>query len=102
MDISLCIHFNPLISIMGLILDIVGAWLVAWEVVAQYKGPKFIEPKITMADMTDISALPIATEHPQYRIFEINKYRKMKWGLILLTAGFILQIVPYIFQLLEP
>jgi hypothetical protein len=101
MNISLCINFNPFVSIIGLILDIVGAWLVAWEVVVQYKYPKFIEPKITMADMTDISALPAATEHPQYRIFEINKYRKMKWGLIFLTAGFILQIIPNIFQLLE-
>jgi len=34
-------NFNPLITTIGLIFDLIGAWLVAWEIVQQYKGEKF-------------------------------------------------------------
>ena len=87
---------------MGLIFDIIGAWLVACEVVVQYKGERFISPQTTVADMTDTSKLPEATEHPQYKLYEIEKYRKMKCGLAFLTIGFILQMIPYILQIFNP
>ncbi len=90
---------GALSSSLGLIFDIIGAWLVAWEVVKQYKGERFVSPNESMAFMTDTSNLPPAVEHPQYMTYETIKYRKMKWGLAFLTIGFILQLVPNAMQL---
>jgi hypothetical protein len=88
-------NINLLFPFIGLIFDIIGAWLVACEVVVQYKGERFISPQTTVADMTDTSKLPEATEHPQYKLYEIKKYQKMKYGLAFLTIGFIIQMIPY-------
>ena len=95
-----CIKYiGALSSTIGLIFDVIGAWLVAYEVVNQYRGERFISPNKSMAMMTDTSSLPPAAAHPQYRNYETVKYRKMKWGLAFLTIGFILQIVPNAMQL---
>ena len=94
-------NINLLIPSIGLIFDIIGAWLVACEVVVQYKGERFISPQTTVADMTDTSKLPEATEHPQYKLYEIKKYQKMKYGLAFLTIGFILQMIPYVLQIIQ-
>ena len=93
-------NLGALSSTIGLIFDIIGAWLVAFEVVKQYKGARFISPNESMATMTDTSNLPPAAEHPQYMNYEAIKYRDMKWGLAFLTIGFILQIVPNAMQLI--
>ena len=91
-------NFNPLITTIGLIFDLIGAWLVAWEIVQQYKGEKFAPVDIANLNI-DSTAEDIVKEHPGYKIFETSKYRKMKWGIFSLTFGFILQIIPNLLQI---
>ena len=91
-------NFNPLITTIGLIFDLIGAWLVAWEIVQQYKGEKFATVDIANLN-SDSTAEDIVKEHPRYKLFEASKYRKMKWGIAFLTLGFILQIIPNLCKL---
>ena len=79
--ISKCINSS------GLALDIFGAWLVAWEVVSQFKGDKH------KSLPTWEGALGPPQETDFYKKHEKNKYLKMKIGLACLTLGFILQIL---------
>jgi hypothetical protein len=75
------------INSIGLVFDIAGAWLVAWEVVRQYKGQQY-------GTGTVVSGL-FSTSPPktnEYKKWERNKYIKMKIGLCLLTIGFLFQI----------
>ena len=78
---------NPIhINTIGLIFDIVGAWLIAWEVVRKFKGQKIDkDPHIAAADDP-----PFETE--EYKKWESSKYIFMWCGLICLTIGFGLQI----------
>ena len=86
-------NINSISNIVGLTFDIIGAWLVAWEIVKQYKDDKFSEKSMPTFDT---NVLPPPAEHPNYKIYETIKYRKMKWGLVFLTVGFILQMFPNI------
>jgi hypothetical protein len=74
------------INSIGLFLDIVGAWFVAWEVVRQYKGNTH---GISMAFGDFVNPSPKTKE---YKSWVQNKYLKMKIGLGCLTIGFMLQI----------
>jgi hypothetical protein len=71
---------------IGLIFDIAGAWFVAWEVVMRFKGKQY-GTSVTV----EIIALP-PNKTPEYEKYELNKYRKMWVGLVLLTIGFLFQI----------
>lgn len=73
------------INSIGLLFDIAGAWLVAWEVINQYKQCQY---KAQLFD--DIGSN--LEKNPNYEKWENNKYFKMQLGLALLTLGFILQI----------
>lgn len=92
-------HINPISNLVGLLFDMIGAWLVAWEVVKQYNGPKY-EPKNIPSRNIQSTARPEVTEHPDYKTSETNKYRKMKWGLGCLTTGFIIQMLPNVCQII--
>ena len=78
---------SPLLSTIGLVCDILGAWFVAWELVAQFRGEEFesysliAEIKIT------------ATKSKSWLDWEMKRRTKMWCGLVLLTIGFILQMV---------
>jgi hypothetical protein len=72
---------GKVLSTIGLVFDILGAWLVAWEVVRQFSG---IRIETVWAKLGD--------ETPEYRDYEKSKFKMMWWGLGLLTIGFILQI----------
>jgi len=74
-----------IINSIGLLFDIAGAWLVAWEVVNQYKQRQY---KTQFFD--DIGN--DLEKEPNYEQWENNKYFKMRLGLALLTLGFLLQI----------
>ncbi|MEN6622741.1 MAG: hypothetical protein ABFD50_14475 [Smithella sp.] len=82
--------------------DIIGAWLVAWEIINKYREDKFTSPRLTMGDMTNSSPFPSAEESSHYKNYELRKYRKMGWGLACLTIGFIFQIVPNFLQIIHP
>lgn len=81
-------HIDKIINSIGLISDVIGAWLVAWEVVKQYRGSKLFSPP-----MPRIPGVSPVAENPKFRKYEQQKYLKMKIGLGFLTAGFTLQLL---------
>ncbi|TAN42509.1 MAG: hypothetical protein EPN22_12110 [Nitrospirae bacterium] len=78
---------SRILSSIGLVSDLAGAWLVAIEVVSQYKGKKY-EENIPIDKM----ATPVQ-ETEEYKNFEQMKYIYMKLGLGFLTVGFCLQLL---------
>lgn len=76
-----------MINLIGLIFDIIGAWLVAIEVVKQFRGEKYNGGPICCGGDTT----PMPT--PTFIKWERSKYYVMKWGLFFLTTGFALQII---------
>ena len=79
---------------IGLVLDIVGAWLVAWEVVRQYRGKRSQSSDTPVVGVVGgFAPAPEVTETPEYVAWEKRKYLLMKLGLLFLTLGFVLQIV---------
>lgn len=75
------------INTAGLFFDIAGAWLVAIEVVKQFKGKKYDkDPSLYAADEPPFDSA-------EYKKWELSKYKYMWIGLICLTIGFILQIL---------
>ncbi len=81
-------HLDKIINSAGLICDVIGAWLVAWEVVKQFHGSKFHS-----LPLAHIPGVPPVTENPKYAEYEKQKYYKMKIGLAFLTFGFLLQLL---------
>ena len=81
-----CTNMQAVFNSVGLFFDIIGAILVATEVVNQFKGNKYRD-NLTIDEMDKP-----ARETKQYKIWERCKYQRMKWGLIFLVFGFILQI----------
>ena len=86
-----------LLNIVGLICDIVGAVLVASEVVRQLHGQKHKES--TGFSFGDFVSNQPPEETEEYKRWEILKYRNMKWGLGLLVFGFTLQAIANVAQI---
>jgi hypothetical protein len=87
----MCSLTDPkLVNSIGLIFDITGAWFVGWEVVQQYKGKRQDLP--SERDSNGCITLDIE-ETPEYTQWEKRKYLKMKWGLGLITFGFVMQFI---------
>ena len=76
-----------IINSIGLFFDILGAWFVAIEIVYQYKGKTHNEPTIYCNGAFK------QDEIPEYTKDKKIKHKAMKFGLALLTAGFVLQII---------
>lgn len=75
------------INSVGLAFDIVGAWLVAIEIVKKFKGEKYEKnPSLFAADDPPFDST-------EYKKWELLKLMYMKLGLGCLTVGFILQIL---------
>lgn len=95
----LCDNAQPLINSLGLLLDIVGAWLVGWEVVRQFHGKKVeVYGGVLRADYLGSNGTPVVAgqkteETKEFLLWEAGKYLRMKLGLGFLSVGFILQIV---------
>lgn len=76
---------------VGLFCDIIGAWLVAIEVVRQFKGKKqFKDQTVIVMPGCGFAEPPKKTE--EFIKYERDKYRLMWIGLFFLTIGFLLQI----------
>lgn len=75
------------LSTIGLIIDMIGALLVAYEVVKKFDGTQFVVGT-TYDTVTDP---PKKTG--EYVLWEIRKYKFMSAGLIALLFGFFLQII---------
>ena len=86
---------GPLVNTLGLACDIAGAWLVAWEVVKQYRG------KTHQVSPIDFRTELLGPNQPEQRVTETKEFERwqrgkltrMKCGLAFLTVGFLLQIV---------
>ena len=90
-----CNNLQAIVNTVGLLLDIVGVWFVAWEVVNQFKGQK---TKLSTGVVVHAEGWPVvagqqAEDTDEYKKWEILKYWRMKVGLVLLTLGFLLQLV---------
>jgi len=73
------------ITTIGLFLDILGAFLVASEVVNKFNG-----------EMLDAFPTIDSMDHPppksqEFIRWELSKFKNMRLGLVLLTLGFSLQ-----------
>jgi hypothetical protein len=77
-----------IINSVGLFFDIIGAWLVAWEVVRQFKGQQYEDSMVLMDEFINP---PEKTR--DFEKWEQDKYAKMKIGLGFLFTGFALQIL---------
>jgi hypothetical protein len=82
---------NPLIPLLittaGLICDIVGAVLVANEVVRVFRGPAAIDT----GDAGTINGGTHIVPNPAFEKHEARKRKIMWWGLGFLLIGFVLQ-----------
>ena len=74
-----------IVNSIGLLFDIAGAWLVAWEVVKQFKQCQY-NPQL----FDDIGNQ--LEKNPNFEKWEKNKFKKMRLGLALLTFGFLFQL----------
>ena len=92
------INAVPLINIVGIVCDIVGAFFVAFEVVHQYHGKKY-QGSSSMSFDSGISSNPPPKETEEYNLWDRKKYRNMKIGLALLAFGFALQILANVMQI---
>ena len=85
---SLGITVNPyILGAIGLVLDMVGACFVAYEVVLQYRGQKYRD----MSTIDSINDQPI--ELPEYTAWEGRKYKFMLTGLVILFFGCAVQLL---------
>lgn len=73
-------HLPQTITTIGLIFDIVGAWLVAAEVYKTYEGP-----------LVGAGWGSGGNKAPEYAKYEKGKIQTMRYGLYALLLGFILQ-----------
>jgi hypothetical protein len=87
----------PLLNIIGIICDIIGAFLVASEVVRQFHGKKYQGNAQMSFDSSYVITQP-AQETEVFQAWDANKYRNMKFGLAFLTLGFLLQIFANVMQ----
>ncbi len=81
--------FSQLISSLGLLLDIFGAWMVASEVVSQYKGANPFRSTPSKLNGEN----PPPEKSTGFIIWENTTKCKMKIGLVALTFGFAMQAI---------
>jgi hypothetical protein len=79
-------YHKQIITTSGLLFDIIGAILVAIEVVDKFKGQEYIDPG-------DQYLSGPAIKMDAFLKWEKRKFFIMSVGLVLLVIGFILQIV---------
>ena len=84
---QVCFDLAKCINALGLCFDFGGALYVAYEVTNQFQGNKYKESS------AGAGVDPPPTETEEYKQWELTKYKKMRIGLILLGAGFALQLI---------
>jgi hypothetical protein len=93
----LLLNAIPLLNMIGLLCDIVGAFFVASEVVRQFRGMQYgASPTFD----TSFSGPP--QETPEYKKWSHLKTRNMKIGMGFLVIGFLFQNVASACQLKMP
>jgi len=90
---------QAIVNSLGLLFDIGGAWLVAWEVVRQFRGSKtrvtggVLVTNHLGSDGSPVVAGQHAEDTDEFKFWEEKKYVRMKVGLGLLTLGFLFQLL---------
>jgi len=82
---------SSLLNIVGICCDIVGAILIASEVVNQFHGEKYKRGPAYPPGIGPV-APPPPRETEEYSAWDRAKFKYMKWGLFFLIVGFLLQI----------
>jgi hypothetical protein len=93
----ICANAIPLINIVGICCDIVGAFFVATEVVRQFRGAKYKHGPAYPPSIGPV-APPPPKETEEFTAWDLAKYRNMKIGLAFLLLGFALQILANLLQ----
>lgn len=88
----------PILNIVGITFDIVGAYLVATEVVRQFKGLPY-RGRAGINFDNSFTVVPPPEKTDEFERWEALKYKRMKLGLGLLTLGFGLQILANFLQI---
>ena len=83
----------PLLNVVGIAFDIIGAFLVASEVVRQFRGKQYRD-QFTFD--RDVAFAPVETD--QYKTWAHLKSRAMQFGLACLVLGFLLQMIANVLQ----
>jgi hypothetical protein len=94
----LLLNSVPLINIVGIVCDIVGAFFVAYEVVRQFHGAKYVGTA-TLNFSRSMSSSPPPKETAEYTLWDRRRSKNMKIGLTLLVFGFGLQVLANVMQL---
>ena len=80
-------NFAAVLNSAGIIFVMIGAWLVAYEVVNKFKGEPYHKHQISFG----ASLRPIKTD--EYINWEIIRSKVMVSGLVCITIGSLLQII---------
>jgi hypothetical protein len=78
-----------IITTIGIVFDIIGAILVANEVVRVFRGPTTID----IGGSGNLDGMFIPKPNPEFEAHEEKKRIIMKWGLCLLIIGFLFQAI---------
>lgn len=73
-------------SSLGIVLDILGAWFLAFEFWRKFEGQPFIGRPLTYGGTTDVHT------SREFRQWELKRYWLGMIGLVMLTIGFLLQL----------
>ncbi len=96
----LCANSIPLLTIVGMVFDIVGALLVATEVVAQFRGQQYKRGPAYPPGTGPVSPPP-PRETEEFTKWSFFKFRNMRIGLVMLVLGFLLQIAANVIQIVR-
>ena len=83
----------PWLPLIGSILGMVGAVLVASEIVWPYHGKKYTIDDHVEAEIMGDHYSPEEIETNKYQVWQDLKNKRMKWGLVFLLFGITLQII---------
>ena len=81
-----CQHAKPLLTTVGLLCDIIGAWLLANELFNNLRVTDRIDVVATYGGSN-------VEETDESQVWQHKHNRRLGWGLGFLTGGFTLQIV---------
>ena len=87
-----------LANMIGIAMDIFGAYFVAYEVVRRYHGEKY-ESGIGSGPIGGVLTNDSPIETLEFQAFERRRFRNMRVGMALLTFGFALQFLANAAQL---
>ena len=87
-----------LANMIGIAMDIFGAYFVAYEVVRRYRGEKY-ESGIGSGPIGGVPTNDAPIETLDFQAFERRRFRNMTLGMALLTVGFTLQFLANAAQL---